>query len=452
MFSLVCFSSCENFLDVEPPNSKISSEIVFTDDVSATSAIIGIYIDLYMRSSFAGGSDVGVVSLAGLSADELINNPKIDPLYLDFQNNNVSPNNGNVLTLWSSMYKGVFEANSLLEGLSISTGVTAETKNQLRGEALFIRAFCNFYLTNLFGGVPLVTTTDYRVNAVLQRAPVDKIYDQIKKDLLEAESLLPEKYVNNERIRPNKFAVLAFEARIYLYIGDWARAEDKATSVISQTNLYSMSKLDEVFWANSGEAIWQLKTLGETSYTNEAGIFGPLDGPKYNVLNADLLNGFETGDRRRLEWIDSTGSSSEILYLLSKYKMDLSEQLPEEYSMVFRLAEQYLIRAEARAKQNKLLTAIGDVDVIRSRAGLPLIQNANPGINQQALLSAIMQERRIEFMVEWGHRWLDLKRWDIASSILDTIKSGWSNMDVLYPIPQSEILKNSNLKPQNSGY
>jgi len=123
----------------------------------------------------------------------------------------------------------------------------------------------------------------------------------------------------------------------------------------------------------------------------------------------------------------------------------------KENSTVLRLAEQYLIRAEARAQQNKLDLAIADVDVIRARAGLPLIANTNPSISKTALLDAIMQERRVELFTEWGHRWFDLKRTGKALAVLSAIKPGFTSDDLLYPIPESELNKNPFLE-QNPGY
>jgi hypothetical protein len=120
--------------------------------------------------------------------------------------------------------------------------------------------------------------------------------------------------------------------------------------------------------------------------------------------------------------------------------------------MVLRLAEMYLIRAEARLLQDKFSGAISDVDVIRQRAGLPRIQDTNPGISKSELMLAIERERRIEFLAEWGHRWLDLRRWKRAEAVLAPVKTGWSNDDQLYPIPSSELSKNVNLQPQNDGY
>jgi len=99
-----------------------------------------------------------------------------------------------------------------------------------------------------------------------------------------------------------------------------------------------------------------------------------------------------------------------------------------------------------------MIGAVADIDEIRQRAGLPLISETNPGIGQAQLLDAIFHERRVELFTEWGHRWFDLKRTGRASSILQGLKPGWKDTDILLPIPESELLLNPNLNPQNPGY
>jgi hypothetical protein len=116
---------------------------------------------------------------------------------------------------------------------------------------------------------------------------------------------------------------------------------------------------------------------------------------------------------------------------------------------VLRLAEQYLIRAEARANQNNIAGAVDDINVIRTRAGLPAVSQ---GVSKDQCLLAIEQERRIELFTEWGHRWFDLKRTNRADAVLSTLKSpNWQSADRLYPIPQSELETDVHLN-QNPGY
>ena len=115
--------------------------------------------------------------------------------------------------------------------------------------------------------------------------------------------------------------------------------------------------------------------------------------------------------------------------------------------MVIRLAEQYLIRAEARAQQNKLGEAKTDLDVLRNRAGLP----GTTASTQSQILNAVLHERQVELFSEMGHRWIDLKRTGQIDAILSVEKTGWNTNASLYPIQLSQLEANLNLK-QNPGY
>lgn len=442
--------SCDTFLEVEPPVSSIPSHQVFEDDETAALAVAGMYNSLRSLTSFAGGGTSGIASLAGLSADELHNNLQNSPTFIEFETNSLTAENLYVLPMWTSMYRVIYEANAILEGLAASTGVSLEVSKQLQGEALLVRAFCYFYLVNCFGDVPLILSTDYHINASVARMPAADVYARMKIDLLEAETLLSPDYITPGRVRPNSFAATAMLARVYLFTGDWARAEEKASQVISQTTLYSLpNTLSSVFKTASQEAIWQ---LWAEHGTNEGDTFSAEgSGPTNNVLTKELIGTFEPNDKRRASWVASTMSATDTTYFASKYSPRFLDVEIDEYAVVLRLAEQFLIRADARLQQNKKSLAIADVDAIRFRAGLPLIQTTNPAIGADELMDMIIKERRLEFFTEWGHRWFDLKRLDRANTTLGD-KPGWSPNDQLYPIPAAEIRINPNLEPQNPGY
>src|SRR5690606_31622090 len=108
-----------------------------------------------------------------------------------------------------------------LEGVENSQGLPEPVKNQLKGEALFIRSLTHFYLANLFGDVPFVTTTDYSINSQVVRTPVAQVMESIVNDLTMAKNILSESYSTNERIRANKWVASALLARVYLYQEQW---------------------------------------------------------------------------------------------------------------------------------------------------------------------------------------------------------------------------------------
>jgi hypothetical protein len=448
LVQVIAFPSCKKFVEVETPKTLIIDESIFTNDASANSAILGIYSKMMESNTFAS---VYTTLYSSLSSDELVSYSN-NPAFGEFYSNTVTPSNNNLKSFWGDAYSFIFAANSILEGVSGSTLLSEGLKQQLIGEAKFIRAFCYFNLSMFFGDVPLITTTDYRINAISDRTPLSKIHEQIIEDLQEAKVLLKEDYSfsNGERVRPNKWTATALLSRMYLFIGEWANAETQATSIINNSAYSLVKNLNDVFLKNSSEAIWQLAPVRPNINTNEGEIFvlTAAPGGSFGVaISKYLLNAFGSGDARKNTWIGSISLNNQTYYFPNKYKIKLSSTI-SEYYMVFRLSEQYLIRAESRAQQNNIPGAVSDLNKIRERAKLP---NFNTN-DKTALLSAILHERQVELFTEWGLRWFDLKRTNTSNTILGPIKSpNWQTTDVLYPIPQSEINNNPNLT-QNSGY
>ncbi|MFL5788876.1 MAG: RagB/SusD family nutrient uptake outer membrane protein [Flavisolibacter sp.] len=449
LVALAAIPSCRKFVNAGIPQTQTIRSAVFQDNATALSALQGLYSEMMNSTGFASGSNSSVTLLAGSSADEF-NEYTTNSDRLQFNTNDLLPTNTLLEnSLWGECYKYIYQANSIVEGVSHSTSLSSEVRNQLTGESKFIRAFCYFYLIHLFGPVPLVLTTDYRINQSLSRGEASEVVTQMIADLKEAEKLLLPDFSTGggERIRPNRGAAQALLARIYLYLGNWKNAEDYATQLIKQSDTYQLeSDLSRVFLKNSREAIWQLRPVvpGINSWEGYTFIFTSF--PNFVALTNSFLQSFEPLDKRRIEWIDSTANGSIIYYFPFKYKIQTGNDL-NEYSMVLRLAEQLLIRAEAYARQDKMVEAQADLNAIRTRAGLP----NTTAMTQSDLLAAIEQERKIELFSEWGHRWLDLKRLGHINTVLGTSKPDWQARDSLYPIPQPEIQNDPHLN-QNPGY
>lgn len=440
---LLLLMCCEDFIDIEAPKTELTGAVVFTDVHTAEAALTGIYSQ--MTEGFGGFANYKTTLLAGLYADEL-DDYTASASQLEFYENAINPNNGDLLNLWNEPYNYIYQANAIIDGLMQMESVPDDTKNQLIGEALFIRAFCHFYLVNFFGDVPYVRTTNYLKNTVAERQPVSEVYEHIINDLNEAASLLVASYASDGRVRPNTHTAKALLARVYLYTGDWLKAEQASHTVIEVPEYQLETDLNAVFLASSSEAIWQLYPVitGLNTVEGFSLLFFSLP---YNVaLRSEVVNSLETGDLRRNSWIGSTTSGANTFYYPKKYKVFFSSTLTEYY-MVLRLAEQYLIRAESRVHLNDLEGALSDVNTVRNRAGLEDISNTSNNI----VLEAIYKERQRELFAEWGHRWFDLKRTDRAHQALAPIKNGWQPTDVLFPIPQAELLNNPNMR-QNPGY
>lgn len=469
LIACVVFSACKKYTQVNAPITSVNSANVFTNDLTAASALTGIYGNISAGNISLSNSITNLSLYASLSADELSLYNLNDVRYYPFYSNNLTPliTSGNN---WTLFYQTIYYADSAIEGLNKSQNLTNAVKQQLLGEAKFIRAFCYFYLINLYGDVPLPLTLDYNVNSLLPRVSKSKIYQQILLDLHEAQSLLSSNYLQSDaltayasistaqRVRPTKWAATALLSRAYLYTGNWAGADSAATVVINNSAFFTLTPLANTFKMNSAETIWSLQPVGTgtASNTGDGGVFilptsGPNSTPNDVYLSSDLINSFETGDQRKTNWVASITVGSKTYYYPFKYKVGLVNTATSEYIMVLRLAEQYLIRSEARAHLNNISGSQADINMIRSRAGLP----QTVASDQSSLLTAVLNERKVELFTEWGHRWLDLQRIaniDNVMTITAPLKGAiWSSYKALYPIPQTEINKDPNLV-QNPGY
>ncbi len=450
---LFFLGSCKKFVQVDNPVNLLTTEFVFSDSSSAEATIIGFYSQMCRSSSLILNGNISL--FPALSADELYRTSS-SASYDEISNNSISLDNSLNSGDWNNAYSQIYQANIIIEDLVKAATLSEVQKRKLTGEARFLRALNYFYLVNYYGPVPLTITPDYQVNATLSRSDTSAVYAQIVSDLKDAMSLLGSDYPGGSNVRANKWAAEALLSRVYLYQKDWDNAVRAATDVIGQGG-YAESPLANAFLAGSGETIFQFTLpLTVTYNTSEGSQFIPASKtavPNF-ALRDQLLSAFETGDLRRKNWLDSNTVSGKTYYYPFKYKLrtNTAGAAKMENSIVLRLSEQYLIRAEALARQNKLSEAMTDLDLIRTRANLIPIASSNPSIGQDDLLQAIYRENQVEFFTEWGHRWFDLKRTGRASAVLASVKGAyWQDADVLYPIPNAEILTDVHLT-QNPGY
>ena len=437
--------SCKKYLDIPPPENEVITETVFIDDESALSAVSGLYSQLLSsNNSFANG---GMSLYASLSSDDIIPTTTSTEV-IQFASNTLLSSNSIVDVLWQRAYKYIYHCNAVIEGLGKSVSVSSELKSQLTGEVKFVRAFCYFYLVQLYGDVPLVLSTAYETNSIMPRTKKEEVMGQVISDLVESKSLLNINYPSAGRVRPNKSAAAAMLARVYLFNKDWVNASASATEVILNTVYNLPIDLNSVFISNSTEAIWQLLPVLSSYNSSEGFAFVPSSSssrPSY-ILTGELLNSFDAVDKRKLNWSKTVTVSGQTYTYPFKYKVR-SGSVKTEYNMVLRLAEQYLIRAEAKAELNELVECQNDLNKVRQRAGLSPVT----ATTKDELMDAILQERRWEFFSEWGMRWIDLKRKNISTNILLPVKPDWQPYAILYPIPFSQLTKNPALV-QNDGY
>lgn len=451
-------TACKKLIQIPPnqPGNVVTSQ-VFSDSATAQSAVLGIYSAFGIGSTALGFTNGGITIWAGLSADEL-NYIGTDRYMLELNDNTLVAQNPYILTLWSTAYGNpfIYGANVCIANLTGNTALSPTLRAQLLGEVKMLRAWFYFYLVQLYGPVPLATSDVYQTNQRLPRTDTGAVYQQIDSDLSDAEGLLVAQYPSQGRLRPNLYTALALQARVDLYRQQWAAAEAAATQVIG-AGLYSLEPdPGNVFLDGSNEAIWQVQCgAGVANYaqtTSEGELFIPnpyyAGAPVYSITPS-LLSVFSQGDKRLSAWIGAYPVDDTTYYYPAKYKCDgaNASSVPLEDYMVFRLGEQYLIRAEARAQQGKTSDALADLNMIRERAGLADTVTAS----QAATLTAIMQERRRELFCEWGNRWMDLKRTGLADAVLGAEKTNWVSTQALYPIPFSQMQVDPSYT-QNPGY
>ncbi|HVW94413.1 MAG TPA: RagB/SusD family nutrient uptake outer membrane protein [Mucilaginibacter sp.] len=452
---------CKKFIEVDAPSTSINTEQVYKNDATAAAALTAIYIQLSQGDVTPGNGLTSVSIDCGLYADELDYTRNVQNINSLLWTNSLTSTNG-IQDDWRNIYNKIYQSNSAIEGLKHSNSLSADVKNQLLGEAIFIRGFCYFYLTNMFGSVPLAVTTDYKVNSLLSRSNQSDVYKQILNDFTAADSLLSSNYVGgdgktptSERVRPCKAAAEAMLARVYLYTKNFRQAEIFASKLINNSLTYDLVSVEDVFLKNSRETIWSIPSVNTSTAANTAegrafilsSTTNALAGPPYSLTSV-VLNSFEPGDLRKLKWTGADLAQNSTRYdFVYKYKVGADLKPTMEYSIVLRLAEMYLIRAEARAMQNNLSEARDDLNTIRHRAGL-LDVNAP---DQDSFLNAVVQERQVELFAEWGHRFFDLKRLGILEKLAMEKPQSWTATDQNFPIPQGDRDKDPNLS-QNDGY
>lgn len=441
------FNACDDFVDIEIPSSQLTGAVVFDDRNTANAALADIYSKL-RDNGILTGSSIGASVNLGIYTDELIYYGMLNESISHIFDNVLLANNAIARQYWNDSYHQIYCANAVIEGCQSSTKLSEEDKMQFIGEATFIRALVHFYLVNLYGSVPFITTTNYEQNRLASRTLEAQVYENIVNDLNYAIELLPQNYLSQDRVRPNKAVAEALLARVYLYQEDWQQAELTASNVIDNPDYIWEEDLDKIFLKESTTTIWQFSPRLEGNNTSEASVFIFTSGPPPFVgLSPDLVLEFDDSDLRKTHWIKTVTDGTNTWYHANKYKQNSNTGTSLEYSIVFRVAEQYLIRAEARARQGNLSGAQEDLNKIRNTAGL----SDTSAITVNDIIDDIILQRKLEFFTEYGHRFFDLKRTGKADTVLPLTKPGWDTYDNLWPIPENELLSNPNMT-QNPGY
>jgi hypothetical protein len=438
LFALIfTLMSCNKVLDVKPTDS-VAAEDAIKNKAGVEHALIGSYNALQATGLYY----LNAIIVGDVAADNVTHTGTMME-YGQIEDKPIPSENSIVEGMWSGAYNGINCVNNILVKLPGIVDLTQEERDQYEGEALFIRALLHYYLVTYFGGVPIQTLPTLDLSHIdIARNTPEEVYAQVISDLTTAKAKLSTSKVKG---RANSYAASALLAKVYISKFQILNDQPSAALAIAEANRviteggYSLSPDYGLLFdplSNTSESIFEV-VFDLQNYTRLAQYFFSRDlSGRYEIApEAELIQSYENSDARMSQSIAYVGTQPYVY----KYK-DVSGGTDHVY--VFRLAEMYLIRAEALAYSNGTVASIqSDINVIRNRAGLA---NTTAGSIPELKL-AIENECRHEFAFE-GHRWTDLVRTKRATTLL-----GIDEKYTLFPIPLSEKQTNS-LMEQNPGY
>lgn len=452
---LAAGAGCKSTLDVDP-TTVVPDDKAISDAVSARAALAGAYDALQSTSYYA---EV-MLTWGELSADNASHSGTFTS-YADADQNVLTSDNGQIESTWDAIYDAINRTNVLIAKIPDTPGLTDGEKNQIVGEAHFLRALHYHSLVKLWGDVPIRTAPVASITEASEvtRATVAEVYAQILSDLQQAEALM----TNQRQTRAGSLgAVRALRARVRLYraspgrtgmnTADWSTVETAANDVLAMGGYGLAPAYSDLFSAigsDTPEDIFRVRFTDQDAFWAGYYYLVKTLGGRYEVApTTSIRNAYETGDARRT-WSIKADPARATRFYASKFPTPTGTEHPH----VIRLAEIYLIRAEARARQGNLLGAIEDYNLLRARAGLPLHVLGVNVTDQTSVLIAIARERRVELAFE-GDRWPDLVRTGQVVPVMTAHRTSpaFAAHQALYPIPQNEIDVTNGRLTQNQGY
>jgi hypothetical protein len=469
--------SCEDFLDLDPISEETSGNAYETGS-QIEAALVGAY-ESFQSSEYYVWDFVLFQDVRSDNAYAGGDNPEI----FQIENLEIGPAHTRIFTNWSNIFNAISKANLVLERVDgiQDPSLTAERREEIKGEAHFLRAYHYFTLVKLYGGVPILLdpTTSANPEAVrVPRSSVDEVYNLILDDLSTAASLLPDTYgndasVNKARATAGAAHALAAKVNAQKPEADYQAVLDHIQDVEDSEANYQLIDYNQLFSGNNynnAESILEVQYLG----ANE-GNFGPqlllppsISGDswrKFVTPSVDIVNAFdEEGDEVRknasilfeeVQWVDefwgnSPGSSIPFGY---KWK-NASGFASSDNTYLLRFGDIVLLKAEALNELDRLGEAITEVNRIRSRVDLPDL-TPEQSSSKEVMRNTILKERRLELFLE-GHRWDDLARHDRLISTMNNlveidlrtgspVNYNMTEAKTLLPIPQQEMDRNPNL-------
>lgn len=475
---LVAFAGCKKSLD-ETAYSAIYTQDFYSNASEAEAAITAVYGNLYVMYSsgaplFASDWSADQIFPRNVVARSSLTLFTYDPPYsaqTSFSRSNESP-----MEIWKRAYQGIESANWVIQKVP---GVNMDTvrRNNIVGEAYFLRAFFHWMLAKNFGSIVVKTSPTNSIDAAfVGKKPINEVYEQILSDLSTAEKLLPDYSPSLVKGRVTKQSAQLLHAKAALYNEKWDEALLNAQAVIGSNKYSLVPSVVDLFTAAKKdlarqEVLFAVELNNTTNPIRQSQIHyfcAPLGISEFNKGGAGAMyvysafyNSFDDADKRKQLMATSYTNGSGVLVpqanidtrlltkdlvIMGKYKDPNSIGAYASNNIyLLRLADAYLIAAEAEARKSGASSIAYDyINAVRTRAGIP---NLTAGLSQPAFIDSVLRERSWEFYGE-GDRWYDLTRTNTFLTVIPTVK----NADYpartplakhrYFPIPQVEIIAN----------
>ncbi|EPR65162.1 RagB/SusD family nutrient uptake outer membrane protein [Cyclobacterium qasimii] len=470
ILTLLAGTSCSDFLELQPEH-QISDGSFYKNANDFETALIGSY------SSLQNLYDANLVYVGELTTDNAEiqwTTPSISEVELDEVN--FTPSNGFLNSIWQISFNLVSQSNNILSRID-DVDMATQIRDQIKGEALFLRALGYFNLVRTFGPVPIVDVAFRSPGEIaaydMTRKPEEAVYQMIEADLNQATALLTD--VNGlGKSRASSAAAMTLLGKVYLTQMDYSNAETALKGVVEGNDFSLESDYKSLFTNGNdelSESIFEIKYMsGNLGVGNGfSSTFTParfdmdifpnqMQGSGRILPTPEMAEAYEAGDLRRPASIGDSvkvisGGYEKELYGL-KF-VDFTTGVQGDGGINFtalRYADVLLMYAEALNQNGKQDEAMVYLNMVRERAGLTVLS----GLDQAALTAALAQERRVELFME-GHRWYDLVR---TGKLLTEMNAYFErnnlNFEVqayktIMPIPLREIDINPSLG-QNTGY
>lgn len=507
LVGLLMFSSCDSFLE-EDFRSGITTDNFFNNDAEAELAVNGLYRLLHDNNLYR---QRGLDNFYTHGADVVAASRNVNGTVHNYL---IAEGVGDGYGTWNKLYELARNSALFLSSIEASENISEAAKNQAIGEILFMRALCYYHLTNIWGDVPYFRELPSNEElSTIKRSPKEQIRADMKEDLTRAISLLPDSYSGSDLGRASKWAATMLKAKFHLFDGEWQQCLTECQSIINNSPHVLLDNFADVFDQSdpanqyNDELIFVVDFTADPAFgggnTTRTDDYNPRIRDEPSNRNGDtIVNGvsmkrwkyfqsllqaqnedmtgygwsvplpeladqanWQDGDLRYDATIvtEYLGWKLHFPYFRKNWNLDQVNSLrgnhPENY-IVFRMADVYLMAAEAENELNGPDNAYQYVNKVRERAFEP--DQPFSGMSQEELRLALRDERKFELCAE-GHRRMDLIRWGILLDVVKTVKHrSWNNpadniqpKHVLYPIPLEEILLNPALletDPTNNGY